>query len=187
MRIAVRLEEKATGNRVDATIRPMQLGDLFCWMEWPYSKRDEDLDWNWIDIFRETIRDDKNYESYSLVVDKSLHGLMALDLFDPIAQENEALLLDYLATNPEDRFSADEGFKYIGLSLVAAAVIRSKNCGLQGRLYLKSLPGAEKFYERLFFERQEAVSKEGYTTYFLTSIMADKILDCVKQEGIISL
>ncbi|MBI4023635.1 MAG: hypothetical protein HY360_01555 [Verrucomicrobia bacterium] len=185
MNIKVSIQRKASGKRADGIVRQMLLVDLIQWMEWPYTEKDEDRLWDWLEIFSETNRLGGKYECYSLLVHDELHGLMALDLSNAEAQVSQALLLDYLATNPVDRSLAD-GFKYVGLSLVAAAVLRSKASGFAGRLYLESLPGAVRFYERLGFERQERKSSAEYPIYLLSSTRAEKLLGSLKEEGILS-
>jgi hypothetical protein len=108
---------------------------------------------------------------------------MALDLRGRRLGPERALVVDYLATNPVDRIEG-EGYKYIGVCLMAVAILRSLELGLDGRLWLESLPDPKtlRFYENLGMSRQPHKSVAGYDVFALETKPAMEFLKSAIDE-----
>jgi len=108
---------------------------------------------------------------------------MTLDLRGRKIDQARGLVVDYLATNPHDRV-AGQGFKYIGVCLMAVAVARSLELAMEGRLYLESLPDPKtlKFYENLGMTRRLRKSSEGYDVFVFETERAMEFLTTATNE-----
>ena len=179
--VTLKVSDRATGSEVAARIRRTIFSDILQWRSWVYAADAQDGDWDWMAIFAEAIRDPRRFECYSLIVGGDLHCLMRLDARGRHVRGVRWLIIEYLATNPIDR-DKNAGIKYLGESMVAVATERSLEHNLEGRVWLESLPGAEKFYDNLGFERLKRRSKEGYQTYLLDSNTALQLLTAIKRR-----
>ena len=182
--IAVGFSERHTGFGVPGVIRPVVEEDLLAWTTWRYGARDEDKEWDWRGIYLDCKRRADRYECYAAVAASQLHGLMLLDLKGRKIAGSRSLIVDYLSTNPTDR-TASHGLKYIGTALIGVAVMRSIDAGMDGRIWLESLPRAASFYENLGFVGQLRRSREGNLVYVLHSNLAKALLEEVAEKRII--
>lgn len=123
-------------------------------------------------------------ECYALVAAQTLQGLMLLNLAGRGRGANKALIVDYLATNPANRNPAS-GLKWVGLSLLAVAIMRSLGCGMKGRIWLESLPAAETFYLSSGFTSQGRLLRGGLIVFTLSESGAEELLEEMKRRGII--
>jgi hypothetical protein len=142
---------------VAGQIDPTTKKDLRAWTQWRYRFEDEDRTWDWWGIFLLSQSSANRYECYSLIAGDTLEGLMVLDLKLRKIASGQAVIVDYLATNPKNR-AKDRGLKHIGVALLFAAIQRGIECGTQGAIWLESLPGAEFFYANLGMTPQSAKS-----------------------------
>jgi hypothetical protein len=158
--------------------------DLIAWTQWRYRAEDEDRTWDWWGIFLQSQSPGKRYECYSLIAGETLEGLMVLDLKLQKIASGQAIIVDYLATNPKNR-ARDRGLKHIGLALLSAAIRRGIECGPHGAVWLESLPGAESFYANLGMS-QRPKSTEGNAIYVLEAASAKLLLEEISVRGIIT-
>jgi hypothetical protein len=179
------LIERQTGKSVTGQIRPTTRRDLLGWAQWRYRVEDEDKRWDWWGIFLESQRSENRYDCYSVIAGDALQGLMVLDLKLQKISSGQAIIVDYLATNPANR-AKDRGLKHIGLALLSAAIKRSIECDAQGAIWLESLSAAEPFYSNLGMTRQTAKSTEGNVIYVLEAASAKQLLEEIKLRGIIA-
>jgi hypothetical protein len=182
--IKCRLVERHTGKTVAAQIGPTSKKDLIAWTQWRYRLEDEDRIWDWWEIFLQSQSSTNRYECYSLIAGDALEGLMVLDLKLRKIASGEAIIVDYLATNPKNR-TKQRGLKNIGLALLSAAIQRGIECGTHGAVWLESLPGAESFYTYVGMKRQPAKSTDGNVIYVLEPAMVKQLLEEINVRGII--
>ena len=148
---------------------------LLLWTSWRYRSGGEDRTWDWWSIFQECKFSGGLLECFAAVTAGNLQGLMALDLRGKRTKTGKAIVVDYLATNPANR-TAEQGFKCVGIGLIAVALARSIECGASGRIWLESLPGAASFYEGLGMIQQPRRSVEGNLVYTLEAPAAEQLL-----------
>jgi hypothetical protein len=178
-------------NRVDqqktsGEIRRLTDDHLEQWDKWHYSQFDEDSQWNWREIYRESQFQPSLYECYAVTAQGRLEGMARLDLQNKQIASGRTITLDYLATNPANRLR-NHGLKYIGLALIGAAITRSMEMGAGGALWLESLAGAAAFYEHLGMTKQTELSLDGYDIYVLDATHAQGLLEKLHAEGILAL
>jgi hypothetical protein len=174
--------DRRTNSLVDGIIRPTTSQDMLLWANWRYKQKDQDKDWDWWGLFLDA-RSSPRHECFSAITRTGLQGLMLLDL-KPTEPNLEPVVIDYLCTNPANRYTK-RGLARIGVGLVAAAVVRSFEHGAQGRLWLESLKEAERFYEDLGMVRQHVSSSEGNCLYSLDSATAKELLEKMRTKGIL--
>jgi hypothetical protein len=87
---------------------------------------------------------------------------MSLELIGRNVRSRRYLAVDFLATIPLDRI-AGPGSKYLGVCLLAAAVMPSLELGMRGRIWLESFPDLRtvRFYEHPGMSRQAKRSPDG--------------------------
>jgi len=184
--VAATLEEKATRRRIAAKIRHATWRDIETQLHWQFAPGAMDANWNWLHLWLSALSRPDRFDCLSLVVASELHGLMSLDLRGRRTADGRSLIVDYLATNPSDRIEG-EGFKYIGVSLMAAAVARSIDLGYAGRIWLESLadPTTLRFYRSLGMTRQRRRSAEGFDVFVFDQAGASEFLtSATKNEWI---
>ncbi len=159
-------ESRDTGEKVAGLIRKTSFEHVQAQLRWRFSKDALDRNWDWLKIWLSTLSAPRDFDCYSVLINDELHALMSLDLIGRQVRGQRHLVVDYLATNPFDRI-AGQGFKYLGVCLMAAAVMRSMELGMRGRLWLESLPDPHtlRFYESLGMRRQAQRSQEGYEVF----------------------
>jgi hypothetical protein len=184
--LAAGFVDKKSGGRVAGLIHIAVEEHLLLWTSWRYRPRDEDRAWDWWSIFQECKFSGGLLECFAAVTAGNLQGLMALDLRGKRTKTGKAIVVDYLATNPANR-TAEQGFKCVGIGLIAVALARSIECGASGRIWLESLPGAASFYEGLGMIQQPRRSVEGNLVYTLEAPAAEQLLDEIKRQGILEL
>jgi hypothetical protein len=184
--LAVRFDDKEINAPVRGFIRIAIEKHLLLWTSWRYRPRDEDRAWDWWRIFLECRSSGGRYECYAALESGNLQGLMALDISGKRTRTGRAIIVDYLATKPANR-TAGLGLKYVGVALIAVAIIRSIEIGCGGRIRLESLPGAASFYEHLGMAKQPRLSVEGNLVYTLEAPAAEQLLDEIKRQGILEL
>lgn len=81
------------------------------------------------------MREPSRYECYSAVTDSGVEGLMSLDLEMKRVETGNAVTIDYLASNPENRPPGAK-LKHVGAALIALAILRSREAGAEGSLWL---------------------------------------------------
>lgn len=183
--LKVAFTEKESGARIPGEIRPTIKSDLVDWLRWSYNRNDEDRTWNWFEIFSAS-QHSNTFECFSATANGELQGFAALDLRPVRTGFGEAITLDYLATNPRNR-TRESGLKYVGYSLVAAAVVRSFLGGFNGVLRLESLPGACAFYENLGMQRQPGFSQDRNAVYCLDAATAQRLLERIQDQAILKI
>ena len=186
--IKAKFEHKSDGARVAGEIRPTQLQDVIAQLLWDYDHFDRDApdrEWDWIGIYVESQRSPGDYECYSAVAGGELHALMGLDLTGRETGHGRSLVVDYLATNPSDRAEGD-GLRFTGVALMAVAVERSIELGMEGRLRLEALPlpNTLRFYKKLGMTEQPERSADGYPIFVLDVDAAEEFLYRFRQRGI---
>jgi hypothetical protein len=180
------LERRSSGERVKGLITRAGLDDVLSWADWEYSPDDEDREWNWIGLYTESLQSPGRFECYSTFALRDSQGLMRLDLGSPDDPPSPSVVVDYLATNPANR-SRGSGLKYIGVTLIAVAVMRSRALGRRGRIALESLPGAETFYSSLGMRKLHRKSEDGYSIFTLSESRSLQLLDEIRKKGIVSM
>jgi len=182
--LAASFVDKKSGARVRGFIHIAVEEDLLLWTRWRYRPRDEDRAWDWWSIFQQCRLSGGRCEGFAALAAGNLQGLMALDLHGKRSATGKGVMVDYLATNPVNR-TAGQGLKYVGIGLIAVALMRSIECGAGGRIWLESLPGAAGFYESLGMEKHTHRSADGNLVYSLKPATAEQLLDEIKREGIV--
>jgi hypothetical protein len=166
-------------------IRLLREDDIEQWNNWLYSPNDEDREWDWSEIFRQSKAEPERYECYSATTQDGLQAMARIDLQLIQIDSGEAITLDYLAVNPANR-SVNEGLKYVGLAMFGAAVLRSRETKAGGALWLESLPGAVPFYEQLRMIKQLGKSKDHFDMYVLGAIEAQGVLEKLFARSILT-
>jgi hypothetical protein len=110
--------------------------------------------------------------------------LMVLDLNGRRLKSGRALIVDYLATNPLNR-SLGRGLKHVGTAMLAVAVQRSAECGMEGCIWLECLEGAQPFYENLGMRRHLRRSTAGHLVYSMNAAVAKQLLNEILQRGVV--
>jgi len=182
--LAVSFVDRGSGARVRGLIHTAVERHLLWWAGWRYGGNDADRGWDWWEIFRECRSSAGSYECYAAVAASDLQGLMVLDLSGRRTHAGTAIVIDYLATNPDNR-TKTHGLKYVGIALVLVAIRRSIESGAGGRLWLESLPGAADFYQSLGMKRQHRRSAEGHLVYILEPAVAEQLLEKAKENRIL--
>lgn len=184
--LQARLRDRSSGAAVPADIGPMAESDVELWGLWQYPKDAGDRSWEWDRIFADTRRPGGENECYAVVAQEELQGLMSLALSGKRTAEGQALVVEYLASNPANRYTTS-GLKDVGVALVALAVHRSREIGWAGRLWLESLPEAAAFYEHCGFIRLPGISADGFDMFWLSEDAADALWRKARKAGILSL
>ena len=158
--------ERATQRKIRGQIRRTTLFDVQLQSQWPYAANALDRNWNWLEVWLLCRANPQRFECYSAFASDELHGLMALDLRGRKTGTERGLVVDYLATSPEDRIEG-AGLKYIGVNFMAVAVARSIEAGMQGRIWLESLadPKTLQFYQNIGMTRSPRKSSDGYDVF----------------------
>ncbi len=184
MRFPVRahLRERNSGAKFPATVHSMAEPDIDEWSWWAYRKDDEDRIWEWAKIFEES--QSGRTECYAIYASEQLQGLACFDTKGEATASGHALVVDYLASRPENRGG---GFKDVGTALLAIAIHRSRELGWAGRLWLESLPGAEDVYTHLGFTKLVGRSEDGYAMFELSEENANQLWDQAREKNIVSL
>jgi hypothetical protein len=177
--------DRSTNRAVQGRIESATENDLLAWTRWRYRSDDEDIHWDWWSIFQECNADPGRYECYSAVALTGLQGLMVLDL-KRRRSLHRPITVDYLATNPGNR-QRDSALKYVGLALIGVAILRSREVGAGGSLWLEALPGAAGFYKNLGMQKSSRKSPEGNLIYSFNPSGAEHLLDEIGQRGILEL
>ena len=176
-------EAKASGQKSPGWIHQTTFAQIQAQLRWRFPKGALDQGWDWLKVWLPTVSSPENFECYSVVINDELHALMSLDLRGRKVRDQRYLVVDYLATNPFDRVEG-QGFKYLGVCLMAVAVIRSQELGMRGRLWLESLPDPRtvKFYENLGMCRQPLRSSEGYEVFMFEITAARAFLSIATKQ-----
>jgi hypothetical protein len=182
--LTARFVDRGSGERVSGFIRIATDHDLLLWTGWRYQPTDEDRAWDWWGIYLECRASRGRYECFAALALDDLQGLAVLDLKTRRTSVGNAITLDYLSTNPANR-KRNHGLKHVGVTLMAAAIARSQECGARGTVWLESLPGAARFYESLGMARQPYRSAEGNLIYVFEPGSAKQLLDEIKAQGIV--
>lgn len=181
--LKVRLRQRDSGAKVSSEIRPMAPADLEQWSRWQYGSADEDRSWEWDRILSDD--DGGLIECYVLYARGQLQGLMGVDTRGRgVPKFGRALIIDYLASNPRNRRGA-VGLKDVGTVFLAFAVLRSRELGYAGRLWLESLPGAAAVYSRLGFAISSRKSRAGYSVFRLDARGADQLVEAARGKDLI--
>lgn len=162
--VATRFAERATGNHVDGEIRPSIWLDIAGQLQWKYGGSALDAEWDWAGIFDGSQTSRSRIECYSAVAGDELHGLISLDIRGRKIGRAKGLVVDYLATNPQNRAG---GLKYVGIALMAVAVARSRELKMGGRIWLESLPDPRTlaFYEGIGMIKHSEKSRGGFDAF----------------------
>jgi hypothetical protein len=182
--LTARFVDRDSGEPVPGLIRSTTERDLLLWTGWRYGPSEEDRSWDWWSIYQECRTSRERYECYAALAQDDLQGLAVLDLKTRKTGVDKTIIVDYLSTNPANR-NALHGLKYVGMALMAAAIVRSLECGAKGRIWLESLSGATGFYENLGMVRQPLRSAEGNLIFTLEPETAEELLEEIKKQGII--
>jgi len=169
---------------VDGLIQLAADEHLVRWTDWRYAPDDQDRTWDWWSIYRECRSSGGRYECYAALAKDHLQGLMVLDLEGGGTGGAGGIVVDYLAANPSNR-AAQRGLNYVGVALMAVAVVRSLEEGAPGGVWLESLPGAERFYQSLGMVRQPQRSAEGNAVFALAPEVAERSLEKIRHQGIL--
>jgi hypothetical protein len=178
------LEQRATRERVKALISRASIHDVLAWADWQFPADAEDHEWDWVTFFTDSLQEPTRYECYSTFAAGDVQGLMRLDLGAPDHPQPRFVTVDYLTTNPANR-DRNSGLKFIGVALMAVAVMRSLVLGRRGRIVLESLPGAEPFYRSLGMRKLRRTSPDGYSIFTLNEKAARQLLDEIRKKRII--
>jgi hypothetical protein len=180
--VKAHLRERSSGTKVPATVHPMSETDLAQWTRWVYGSGDQDHTWEWDKILEES--GSGRTECYTLYAEEQLQGLACFDTKGHATATGLALVVDYLASRPENRGG---GFKDVGTALIVIAIHRSRELGWAGRLWLESLPGAEDVYKHLGFTKLAGHSKDGYAMFELSEENAGQLFNLAHEKNILSL
>jgi hypothetical protein len=176
--------DKGSGSKVPGVVQRAVEQDLLLWLRWRYRTRDPDRTWDRWGIYLDTLVSNGRHECYAALAAEELQGLMQIELEERGTRSDDAVIVDYLSTNPINR-TAVRGLKYVGLALIATAIIRSVERESAGRIWLESLSAAARFYENLGMEKQPFRSSDGHLVYTLESEAAEQLLEEIKKKGII--
>ncbi len=181
-------EDKATSQTTPGLISLATFVEVQAQQQWAYPGDALDQDWDWLNIWLPCQTRPDSFECYSVVIRDELHGLMVVDLRGKHVPAGRALVVDYLATNPLNRI-ARQGFKYIGVALMAVAVARSLELGMAGRVWLESLsdPKTLKFYQSIGMIRQPEQSADGFDVFVFESARALEFLTTATNEKWVSI
>ncbi len=184
--VAARFVERANSARVNGEIHRATWLDIAAQSQWDYEENALDREWDWAGIFAITQRSRSSIECYAAVVGEELHGLMAIEAKGRKIGRSEALVLEYLATNPRNRTG---GLKYVGVTLLAVAVARSKELGMAGRIWLESLADAKTlmFYRGIGMTEQTAKSDENYDVFTFDVDSAEEFFKLAQAQSWITL
>lgn len=182
--VAAKFVDKATGRNVKGWIRATALADIHAQAGWKYPREAQDAHWKWAEIWLPSVTSPGEFESYAASVGPELHALMSVDLRGHDSSGGQALVVEYLATSPVDRIEG-RGFKYLGVALVAVAVQRSIELGLEGRLWLESLPDlkTKTFYANIGMTLLPEKSREGFDVFVFETERAMEFLMTAKAES----
>lgn len=182
--VPAKFVDRTTLRAVSGQIRAATFEDMQAQAVWKYPASAQDAEWNWAELWLPSITSPGDFECYAARVGRELHGLMAVDLRGHDSRDGRALVVEYLATNPADR-NTDSGLKYLGVALMAAAVIRSIELGFGGRLWLESLPNlrTRAFYSNIGMTQLAELSKEGYAVFVFDMERAKEFLEQAKAES----
>lgn len=174
-------EAKGSGHKTKGWVHRTTFAHIQAQLRWRFRRDALDRDWDWLKIWLPTVSSPEEFECYSVVIDHDPHALTSLDLRGRKVRDHRYLVVDYLATNPFDRIDG-QGFKYLGVCLMAVAVMRSLDRGMRGRLWLESLPDPRtlKFYENLGMSREPVRSLEGYDVFVLSGREQKETFLCLK-------
>lgn len=179
-----RFVNRQTRLSVIGSIQPTDDRGILAWTRWHYRVQDEDRNWDWWKILLECKASGKGRECYSATAQSEIQGLMSLDLKGQPVGRARGVVVEYLATNPNNR-SPHHGLKHVGAALLAVAVGRSLACGMSGRLWLESLAGAMDFYAQLGMSRARRPSADHLAIYTFASDGAQEFLEKIVRRGII--
>ena len=180
--VKAHLRERNSGAKVLASVHPMGKADIAQWSLWAYRRDDEDKTWEWPEILEKSRSG--STECYALSARGRLEGLACLDIKGQATASGHALVVDFLASRPENRGG---GLKDVGTAFLAIAVHRSRELGWAGRLRLESLPGAEGYYMRLGFTKLPGRSEDGFAVFELSEENANQLLNHAQARDIVSL
>lgn len=196
MILKVSLREEGTGRSIAGLIRPTVAGDLLLWAQWRYQEGDLDRSWKWRCNFEDCMRSGGRLECYSLLARDALQGLMVLNLRGKALkiERGKGLIIDYLAANPTNRVLAewrpahDARLQGTGTCLLAAAIERSRACGMSGRIWLESLSdhNTRQFYENRGFVHTGRVTTKGNLVYNLASETSQVLMRTLTEKGVVS-
>lgn len=189
--VKAKFERESDGARIVGEIRPTQWRDVVAQLRWDYERHHRDApdrEWDWIGIYVQSQESPRLYECYCAVVGDELHALIYLDLNGCETGYGLGLVVDYLSTNPADR-PQGTGLRFTAVSLMAVAVARSVELGMEGRLWLESLPlpNTLQFYKNLGMIKREEESADGYPIFVLGVDAAKEFLYRFRQKGIAEL
>jgi GNAT superfamily N-acetyltransferase len=169
----------STGESVEASLVQMgakhveQFDLLWGELLLEFEELDARLSWR----FKQQLADrNANYECYALECEGLIQGLLMLEtqnrwsLFD---RGQRLVYVEVIMTAPWNRESIQRPpeWRGVGTALMLFVRQRSRDLGYQGCVGLKSLPGAEVFYERrgmtrLELEPEDIVDPEEKLPYF---------------------
>jgi hypothetical protein len=106
--------------------------------------------WDWNDKRRNAAAKAANVAFIALASDGECHGMMLLlwPRFTRLQADASLVYVDYLEVAPKHRHgpAASRDLLGVGKALIEIAILLSCAEGLEGRIGLHSLKGAEKFY-----------------------------------------
>ena len=184
--VAAGFEERTTGNHVDGEIHPTIWLDIAAQLQWKYGGGALDAEWDWAGIFDGSQTRHSRIECYSAMAGDELHGLISLDIRGRKIGRAKGLVVDYLATNPQNRAG---GLKYVGIALMAVAVARSRELKMGGRIWLESLPDPRTlaFYEGIGMTKHSEKSQDGFDAFTFDIDAAAEFFRLVQNEKRIAL
>lgn len=160
MNVKILSNESPSGpQEVDARvvrIDPLtHLSQASRWKEPLKSVHEEDASWDWSAIVTEARLNPPSagrYEDYALVYADEAQALMVIETARHLNRQGvPQVYVEYLSVAPWNRRSIQNPprFSMCGSAMIRAAVMRSSDLGIGGRLGLHSLPGALAFYRKL--------------------------------------
>ena len=154
------------------------------WLPELEKSQEEDGHWNWFSKFLSK-KDRPSYEIYALECEQETQGLMMIE-FDlhrsrlKPGNNKNLVYVEYLATAPWNRRSLSQQVKYkgSGTGLITFAISRSISLQYKGRVGLRALPRAERFYSKLGMIHVTDSQDQNRLKYFeLTEEKAQEIID----------
>lgn len=97
---------------------------------------------------------------YAAITENRLDGLISLN-------SNGKFEVEFISTAPWNYYLIAK-IKGIGEGLILHTIIESNYCGFEGQFYLKALPDAEPFYEKIGMKRTGLISKEGLKEFHMS-------------------